>query len=94
MEWLNQIAQACLILGFAGGAFKYFVINPLTKSISALAESVSELRAELKRNNERINNLEGAIERIENAVVTAHARIDKILHEKGSDNRAEKLGYR
>ena len=84
MEWLEQAAQLTIVLGFIGGVlggiFNYVVIRPLTSSITILSEAVTELRDNLKNNNERLNRLEGSVERIEKAVVTAHARIDKFLH--------------
>ena len=92
MEWLEQAAQLCLVLGFCGGVFNYIVIRPLNDSIKALGEIVNDLRSDLKYNNERLNQLEGAIDRIEKAVVTAHARIDKFLHE-GGDTHGD-LGHR
>ena len=87
MEWLEQAAQLTIVLSFVGGIcgaiFNYVVIRPLSTSINALGESVNELRADLKANNVRLNKLEGAIERIEKAVVTAHARIDTALQKGG-----------
>lgn len=83
MEWLEQAAQLCLVLGFCGGVFNYIVIRPLNDSIRALADSVSDLRADIKNSNTRLNMLEGAVERIEKAVEMAHARIDKALLKDG-----------
>lgn len=88
MEWLEQAAYLTVVLSFVGGIcgaiFNYVVIRPLSTSIKILGESVNSLRVDLKYNNERLNKLEGAIERIEKAVVTAHARIDRAL-QKGGD---------
>ena len=87
MEWLEQAVQMTIILSFVGGVcgaiFNYVVIHPLSTSIKSLGESVNELRVDLKSNNARLNKLEGAIERIEKAVVTAHARIDTALQKGG-----------
>lgn len=83
MEWLEQAAQMTIILSFVGGVcgaiFNFIVIRPLNTSINHLGEIVSELRNDLKYNSTRLNKLEGALERIEKSVVTAHARIDKFL---------------
>lgn len=92
MEWLEQAAQLCLVLGFCGGVFNYIVIRPLNDSIRALADSVSDLRADIKSNNARLSMLEGAVERIEKAVEMAHARIDKALL-GGDDNHHDKFGH-
>lgn len=92
MEWLEQAAQLCLVLGFCGGVFNYIVIRPLNDSIRALADSVSDLRADIKSNNARLSMLEGAVERIEKAVEMAHARIDKALL-GGVDNHHDKFGH-
>lgn len=97
MEWLEQAAQLTIVLSFVGGIcgaiFNYVVIRPLSTSINALGESVNELRVDLKSNNARLNNLEGAIERIEKAVVTAHARIDKFLQGGGEHNEHHDMGH-
>ena len=83
MEWLEQAAQMTIILSFVGGVcgaiFNFVVIRPLNTSINHLGEIVGELRNDLKYNSTRLNKLEGALERIEKSVVTAHARIDKFL---------------
>lgn len=97
MEWLEQAAQLTIILSFVGGIcgtiFHFVVIRPLSTSIKALGECVNELRTDLKVNNERLNKLEGAIERIEKAVVTAHARIDKHLQKGGEHNEYHDVGH-
>ena len=86
MEWLEHAAQLTIVLSFVGGIcgaiFNY-----------VLGESVNELRIDLKSNNARLNKLEGAIERIEKAVVTAHARIDKVLHGGGEHNEHHDMGH-
>lgn len=95
MEWLEHAAYLTVVLSFIGGIcgaiFNYVVIHPLTSSIKALGESVNELRSDLKYSNTRLNKLEGAVERIEKAVVTAHSRIDKILQE---GDGSHDLGHR
>lgn len=97
MEWLEQATQLTIVLSFVGGIcgaiFNYVVIRPLSTSIKSLGESVNELRVDLKSNNARLNKLEGAIERIEKAVVTAHARIDKVLHKGGEYNEHHDMGH-
>lgn len=97
MEWLEQATQLTIVLSFVGGIcgaiFNYVVIRPLSTSIKSLGESVNELRVDLKSNNARLNKLEGAIERIEKAVVTAHARIDKVLYKGGEYNEHSDMGH-
>lgn len=87
MEWLEQAAQMTIILSFVGGVcgaiFNFVVIRPLNTSINHLGEIVSELRDDLKYNNNRLNKLEATVERIEKSVSGAHVRIDKFLHARG-----------
>lgn len=83
-DWIETAAELSVVLGFIGGIlgaiFNYVVIKPLKTSIDALSAAVDKLADDFKDNRQRIHTLEGAVERIEKAVVTAHARIDKILH--------------
>lgn len=83
MEWLEQAAQLCLVLGFCGGVFNYIVIKPLNDSVQKLGDIIAELRDDLKHNKERINQLEGEVQSLSKAVLKAHSRIDKFLHEGG-----------
>lgn len=92
MEWLEPAVHITVILSFIGGIlgaiFNFVVIKPLQNSINQLSDAVNKLAAMQANHNERINQLQGAIDRIEQAVITAHARIDKFLHE-GSDFNAK-----
>lgn len=100
MSWLEQAAQLTIILSFVGGVcgtiFHFVVIRPLSTSIKTLGDCVNELRTDLKTSNERLNRLEGAMERVEKAVVTAHARIDNFLHKEGDSHGYEihDMGHR
>ena len=89
MEWLTYAVQIIAVLSFIGGVcsaiFRIVVIKPLSTSIDALSECVKELRDDVKNNSTRLNRLETAIERVEKATVTAHARIDKFLHDARSE---------
>ena len=91
MAWLEQAAQLTIVLGFLGTLFAFSVLRPLNESIKELRTAIDGLRDDFKRNNERLNRLEGAVAKLEQAVVTAHARIDKFLHEEATAN--ERLGY-
>lgn len=86
MEWLEQAAQLTIVLTFLGGLFSYFVLHPLKNTLDELRIAIDKLGDSQKAQNERLNRLEGAIERVEKAVVTAHARIDKFLHEGGESH--------
>lgn len=83
MEWLEQAAQLTVVLTFLGGLFAFVVLRPLNETLKDLRIAIDKLSAIQNAQNERLNRLEGAVERIEKAVVTAHARIDKYLHERG-----------
>lgn len=85
MEWLEQAAQLTVILTFLGGLFAYVVLRPLNETLKELRIAIDKLSEIQNSQNERLNRLEGAVERIEKAVITAHARIDKYLHERGED---------
>lgn len=91
MNWLEQAAQLTVVLGFCGAVFNYVVIRPLNDSIRKLGTIISDLREDIKHNNERLNRLEGEVAKIEQAVVTAHKRIDKFLNTEATSH--EKLGH-
>lgn len=84
--WREQAAQLCLVLGFCGAVFNYVVIRPLNTSIQNLGEVVNELREYLRRDNERLNQLEGKVKELSYALQKAHDRIDEFLH-KGAVHR-------
>lgn len=83
MDWLEQGAQLTIILTFLGGLFSYFIIRPLNDTLKDLRVAIGKLSDIQHMQNERLNRLEGAVERVEHAVSSAHARIDKFLGEKG-----------
>lgn len=91
MIWLEQAAQLTIVLTFLGALFAFAVLRPLNESIKELRMAINGLRDDFKHNNERLNRLEGAVAKLEQAVVTAHARIDKFLHEEATT--VERLGY-
>ena len=84
MEWLEQAAQLTIVLTFLGGMFAHFVMKPLNDTLKDLRVAIAKLSDVQNMQNERLNRLEGAVERIEKAVVTAHARIDKYLQKGGT----------
>ena len=86
MEWLEQAAQLTIVLTFLGGLFAHFVMTPLNDTLKDLRIAIAKLSDIQNLQNERLNRLEGAVERIERAVVTAHARIDKYMQEGGTGN--------
>lgn len=85
MDWLEQGAQLTIILTFLGGLFSYFIIRPLNETLKDLRVAIGKLSDIQHMQNERLNRLEGAIERVEKAVVTAHSRIDKFMHSGGGE---------
>lgn len=84
MNWLEQAAQLTVVLGFCGMVFNYIVIRPLNESLKRLSTILADIRSDLNKDRERLNHLEGAIAKIEQAVVTAHKRIDNFLHKEAS----------
>ena len=90
MEWLEQAAQLTIVLTFLGGLFTYVVLRPLHETLKDLRVAIDKLSAVQSAQNERLNRLEGAVERIEKAVVTAHSRIDRYLQEGGYSNEKSK----
>lgn len=80
--WLEQAAQLCLVLGFCGAVFNYVVIRPLNASIQNLGEVIAQLREDLKRDNERLNQLEGKVKELAYALQKAHDRIDEFLKQE------------
>ena len=91
MEWLEQAMQLTVVLTFLGGLFTFVVLKPLNEAIQELRVLISDLRADLKRNNERLNRLEGEFAKLEQAVVTAHKRIDEFLTKEATVH--ERLGH-
>ena len=77
--WLEQAAQLTIVLSFCGVLFNYVVIRPLNDSIRRLGDVIADLREDLKHNNERLNRLEGKFAKLEQALITAHKRIDEFL---------------
>lgn len=84
MDWLEQAAQLTVVLGFCGMVFNYIVIRPLNESLRRLSTILADIRADLSKDKERINRLEGEVAKIEQAVVTAHKRIDDFLRKEAT----------
>lgn len=89
MEWLEQAAQLTIVLGFLGGVFSKFVISPLNETLKDLRIAIAKLSDIQNLQNDRLNRLEAAVERVEKAVTKAHARIDKHL----GGGESNDLGY-
>lgn len=93
MEWLEQATQLTVILTFLSGLFAYVVLRPLNDTLRELRVVIDKLSAIQLSKNERLNKLEGAVDRIEKAVVTAHAYIINIYNKKEA-TLCERLGHR
>ncbi len=78
MEILNTVAQSVAIAGFFAGAFSYIVLTPLNKSIEGLRTIVSELKDELRYSEQRRNELQERVAKVEAAAASAHHRIDRL----------------
>lgn len=91
MEWLEQAAQLTVILTFLGGLFSYFVMKPLNDTLKDLRVAIGKLSDVQHLQSDRLNRLEGAVERLEKAILNAHDRIDKFLGEGG--NRHDNMGH-
>lgn len=70
---LEQAVHITIILTFLGGLFAKFIMNPLNATLQDLRVAIAKLSDVQNLQNERLNRLESAVERIEKAVVTAHA---------------------
>lgn len=68
--------------------FNYIVLRPLNESLRRLSTILADIRGDLNKDRERLNRLEGEVAKIEQAVVTAHKRIDEFLHKEA--NHCEK----
>lgn len=79
MEILNTVAQSVAIAGFFAGAFSYIVLTPLNKSIEGLRTIVSELKDELRYSEQRRNELQERVAKVEAAAASAHHRLDEIV---------------
>ena len=78
MEILNTVAQSVAIAGFFAGAFSYIVLTPLNKSIEGLRTIVSELKDELRYSEQRRNELQERVAKVEESAASSHHRIDRI----------------
>jgi hypothetical protein len=86
VEWINSAATICVLLGFIGGLFSYFVLRPLNVAIVELQLTVKELRTELHRAEEKRQNLEIKVAEVDQRARAAHRRLDDHkLYAKGSD---------
>lgn len=83
MEWLEQAAQLTIVLTFLGGLFSYFVMRPLNDTLKDLRVAIGKLSDIQHMQSDRLNRLEGAVDRLEKAILNAHDRIDKFLQEGG-----------
>lgn len=78
MEIINTVAQSVAIAGFFAGAFSYIVLTPLNKSIEGLRTIVSELKDELRYSEQRRNELQERVAKVEASAASAHHRIDRL----------------
>ena len=78
MDILNTVAQSVAIAGFFAAAFSYIVLAPLNKSIEGLRTIVSELKDELRYSEQRRNELQERVAKVEAAAASAHHRIDRL----------------
>jgi len=78
LEILNTVAQSVAIAGFFAGAFSYIVLTPLNKSIEGLRTIVSELKDELRYSEQRRNELQERVAKVEASAASAHHRIDRL----------------
>jgi len=79
LEILNTVAQSVAIAGFFAAAFSYIVLTPLNKSIEGLRTIVSELKDELRYSEQRRNELQERVAKVEAAAASAHRRLDEIV---------------
>ena len=86
MEWINSAATICVLLGFIGWMFSYFVLRPLNVAIVELQLTVKELRIELHKAEEKRQTLEIKVAEVDQRAKAAHRRLDDHkLYAKGSD---------
>ena len=86
MDILNTIAQSVAIAGFFAGAFSYIVLKPLNQSIEGLRTIVSELKDELRYSEQRRNELQERVAKVEASVASAHHRLDRLDSVVGGGN--------
>lgn len=89
MDILNTIAQSVAIAGFFAGAFSYIVLKPLNQSIEGLRTIrtiVSELKDELRYSEQRRNELQERVAKVEASAASAHHRLDRLDSVVGGGN--------
>ena len=89
---MEQAAQLTIVLSFLGALFSYFIMRPLNETLKDLRVAIGKLSDIQNLQNERLNRLENALDRVEREVNTAHTRIDNFLHEEGGAHAH--LGHR
>ena len=78
MDVLNVITQSVAIAGFFAGAFSYVVLKPLNHSIEGLRTIVTELKDELRCCENRRNELQQRVAKVEASAAQAHHRLDRL----------------
>jgi hypothetical protein len=76
MDWINSAATICVLLGFIGGVFSYFILRPLNVAIVELQLTVKELRNELRNAEDKRQLLEIKVAEIDQRARAAHRRLD------------------
>lgn len=84
---LEEVVQILTVATFTAGAFSYVVLKPLNKSIEELRLMLAELRADIVANRRAVNDLNSRVAVTENAVKSAHHRIDKLEDWSHGENK-------
>ena len=74
-EILTALESTAVILGLIGGVFSFTVLRPLYTVISELKQAIVELRADMKRHENRYFEINLKLKELEQSLKEAHEKI-------------------
>lgn len=75
---LEIIVQVIAVAGFVAAAFSKLVLSPLNDAIVELKALITDTREDLRRDEEKRQELEVHIVEVDQSVRSAHHRIDAL----------------
>ena len=76
---LEALEHIAVIFGLLGGLFSFAVLRPLNNAIVKLEQMIEELRADMRRNEERWHTMSVKIAEVDQRARSAHHRLDDLV---------------
>lgn len=76
MDWISTASQSTIVLAFVGAVFSYVVLRPLNSAIRELRSMIREIRVELHKSEEKRQEMDKRLVRVEESAKSAHHRMD------------------